>query len=315
MIWIIGVPACISLLIFIAAWLCCRFTFAVLKKREKEFRKLPGGKQYAPHKERFRALYDTASKLTYEDVWIVSHDGLRLHARYYHIADGAPLQIMFHGYRSAAVRDFCGGLQTALEMGYNALLPDQRAHGESEGKYLSFGVLERRDCLDWVLYATGRFGAATRIVLYGMSMGAATVLMAAGLSLPENVIGIAADCGYTSPREIISKVIAEMGYPVSLVYPMIRLGGRLFARFDTQSASTEDAMRRCRIPVLFIHGEDDRFVPCEMSRRNYELCASENKRLLIVPHAGHGISYFEDEGTYLGAVREFLSSLNIGAGK
>lgn len=309
MIWIVGVVALLILLALAAAYVCCQLAFGVRAKAGEDIFRLPKGEQYTVHQERSTAMIKIAAEIPYEDVWITSHDGLKLHGKYYHAADNAPLQIMFHGYRSAAVRDFCGGLQEALKMGYNVLLVDQRAHGKSEGKYLTFGVKERYDCLAWVQYAVERLDPDTRILLYGMSMGAATVLMAAGLPLPKNVIGIVADCGYTAPPEILQKVVGEMGYPVRLVYPLIRLGGRVYAGFDTKAASAAEAMEHCTLPVLFIHGEDDRFVPCQMSRENYRLCAATNKRLLTVPNAGHGISYMEDKEAYLNAVKSFLQSV------
>ena len=196
-----------------------------------------------------------------------------------------------------------------MESGYNVLLVDQRAHGRSEGKCLSFGVLERRDCLSWVNFVVSRAGEGAKIVLYGMSMGAATVLMAAGLKLPENVVGIVADCGYTAPEAIIKTVIRKYHLPVFPIYPLIRLGGRLFGGFDLEEASAARAMDECDIPVLFIHGGDDRFVPCDMGRENYAHCRSAGKELLSVPGAGHGMSYMVDKTAYLTAVSTFLNKI------
>ena len=158
------------------------------------------------------------------------------------------------------------------------ILVDERGHGRSEGRVLSFGIKEQYDCLEWTKYATERFGEDTKIVLGGISMGAAIVLLAAGLDLPNTVKGILADCGYTSPKEIVQKVSGDRGLPVKVMYPLARLGAKLFGHFDLEDGDTEEALRKCKVPVLFIHGEDDRLVPCEMSRRNYAACASEKKR-------------------------------------
>lgn len=144
-------------------------------------------------------------------------------AQYYAGRPGAPVQIMMHGYKSGAERDFCGGAQIAVQGGYHVLLVDQRAHGKSEGRCLTFGIQERYDCRAWVNYAVGRFGADTKILLYGVSMGAATVLMAGGLNLPRNVVGIVADCGYSSPAAIIRKVIRDQHLPIFPVYYLVRL--------------------------------------------------------------------------------------------
>lgn len=303
---------CAAALLFLTlagARLCYRMAFSVPKQPEADLFFLPDTAQYAPFREVSAQMIRAALAIPYEDVWITSRDGLRLHGKLYPGTPGAPVQLLFHGYRSAAERDFCGGLQEARKGGCSVLLVDQRAHGKSQGRCLSFGILERYDCLCWVQYAIGRFGPDCRILLYGMSMGAATVLMAAGLALPENVAGIVADCGYTSPAAILQRELRQRGYPFFPTYALVRLGGRLFGGFDLEQASAAEAMERCRIPVLLIHGGDDRFVPCAMSRENYDRCASPDKRLLIVPGAGHGLSYLVDRQAYLAALTAFQQTV------
>ena len=298
----------IAALIIAAAYICYRLGFSVPKQTEADLFKFPGTEQYAPFHDEMTSMVKAALAIPYEDVWITSSDGLKLHGKCYVSTPDAPVQIMFHGYKSGAERDFCGGLQVAVQGGFNVLLVDQRAHGKSEGKCLTFGIKERYDCLAWINYAVERFGNDTRIFLYGMSMGAATVLMASGLELPNNVVGIVADCGYTSPAAIIKKVLREQHYPIFPVYYLTRLGGMLFGGFDLEAASAVDALTHCKTPALFIHGGDDRFVPCEMGQENYEHCAAENKRLLIVPGAGHGLSYMIDRKAYLDTLNAFIKS-------
>lgn len=230
------VPAA-GALIAEASYAACRLVFTVPEGCSDDPYRIPKGEQYDKLHERMTATVDAAVSIPFEDVYIRSHDGLRLRGRYYETSPGAPVQILFHGYRSNAVRDFSGGLRLALNSGCNALLVDQRAHGGSEGKHLGFGVLERRDCLDWIEYVNKRCGSGVPIVLVGVSMGAATVLMAAGLELPDNVVGVIADCGYTSPKEIICKVAVDMKLPSRLLYPLVRLGARLFAGFDPNECS------------------------------------------------------------------------------
>lgn len=296
-------------LLLASSYVCYREVFYVPPQTETDLHKLPNSKQYRPFKETSIQMIQHALSIPYEDVWIKSFDGLSLHAKYYENSPTAPLQIMCHGYRSCAERDFCGGLPFALEKGYNVLLIDQRAHGKSEGKCLTFGVKERLDCRSWIDYAIERFGADVKIVLYGMSMGSATVLMASELSLPTNVKGILADCGYTSPSDIIKKVMKDRKYPVWPVYPLVRLSGRIYGGFDIEAASAAHAMTVCKVPVCLIHGEEDHFVPCDMSRQNYELCQSNHKKLLTIPGAGHGISYMVDKDAYLKTVCDFLASI------
>ncbi len=298
MLWILLVLA----VVFAALYLCARYVFTAPRRLTQDPYQLPAGASY--RKEETRKLIDGAVAIPCEEVTITNREGMMLRARYYAGGPDAPLQIMVHGYRGSALRDFSGGLQLALDLGCSALVIDQRAQGKSGGTYMTFGVKERYDCLDWVAYATARWPSAP-IILTGISMGAATVLMASALELPENVVGVIADCGYTSPRDILRSVIGSLHLPVGPVYAAVRLAGRLFCGFDVEAASAEEALRRTSLPILFIHGEADDFVPCDMTRRNYAACASE-KVLLTVPGAGHGLSFTTDYAAYRKAVSDFL---------
>ena len=252
------------------------------------------------------SLIRQMDEIPYEAVTISAQDGTKLAARYYHVRDGAPLQIQFHGYRGTALRDFCGGNKLARESGQNTLVVDQRAHGKSGGTAITFGIRERLDCLCWAEYANRRFGSETPVFLSGVSMGAATVLMASELKLPANVVGIIADCPYSSPEAIIRKVCREdMHLPPVLVMPFIRLGARLFGHFDLKEASAVQAVRNTNIPILLLHGEDDRFVPCDMSQEIFDACTGEKNRITF-PGAGHGLSYIVDTETYSEAVSRFV---------
>lgn len=252
-----------------------------------------------------RELMEQLKEITAEDVFINSFDGLKLHGRYYHVKDGAPLDIQFHGYNGNAMRDFCGGNKISRESGHNSLLIDQRAHGMSRGKTISFGINERKDCLSWVRYAVERFGEDTEIVLSGVSMGAATVLMASDLGLPKNVKAIVADCGYSSPKAIINKVMRDSGLPDKLMYPFVWLGAMVFGKFNLTESSAVSAVPESDVPILIIHGGADDFVPCYMAEEIYKACRSE-KKLLIVPGAGHGMSYLVDKDLYEKTVKDFI---------
>ena len=298
----------VMLLIAIAAYLCYRIAMRVPRRGTEEFFRLPDTEQYTPYAQKTRQLILDALSVPSREESITSYDGLKLCGKCCFSGESAPWIIMLHGYRSRAERDFCGGLKFALESGYNVLLVDQRAHGKSRGKYLSMGIKERRDCRMWVDFLLSRYPDA-RILLYGVSMGAATVLMAAGTPLPDNVVGIVADCGYTSPSAIIQKVIRDLHFPQFPTYALLRLGGRLFGGFDIEEYSAAEAMEHCCTPVLFIHGEDDRFVPCAMGRENYRRCRSAEKELLTVPNAGHGMSYMADKPAYLRTVTNFLKKV------
>lgn len=315
MIWLI-IAMCLILAVFLALYGCYRVVFSVPQEKCTDLYRLPDSEQFAPFREEIGREIDNALTIPFERVSIRSFDGVTLSGRYYEKTPGAPVDIMFHGYRSAGLRDFCVGMPAALKRGHNVLVVDQRAHCESGGRCLTFGIKERRDCLEWVKFIIGRCGENAEIFLFGMSMGAATVLMAAGLDLPENVKGILADCGYTSPSEILKTVMKANGFSPRLIYPAVRLAGMIFAGVDVESASASDAMTRCKIPVLFIHGDDDRFVPCDMSRENHRLCTADKKRLFIAAGAGHAMSYFSGREEYLAEIdsfcRECLSATRPG---
>ena len=240
-----------------------------------------------------------------EDVAITSFDGLTLRGWYYEYAPGAPIKLMMHGYRGDGERDLSGGVQRCFACGRSALVIDQRGSGRSDGNTITMGILERRDCLAWVDFLVKKFGPDVKIMLTGISMGAATVVMAGGEELPENVVAILADCGYTSPKEIMQKVIREMGLPPKLSFPFVRMGAILFGHFDPVETSPEEAIQKCKIPVIFFHGETDDFVPCDMSRKLYDLCPTK-KAIMTVPGAGHGLSYALQPKEYRKFLNDFL---------
>ncbi len=255
-------------------------------------------------KERSIALISQLNARPYERVCVTSFDGLQLAGRYYPVRQGAPLAILFHGYRGTPTRDFCGGTEVCLNAGYNVLLVEQRAHCSSEGHTIAFGINERYDCLTWTRFAIDRFGPDVRILLGGISMGGGTVLMASELPLPDNVRGILADCPFTSPREIIQTVSRRRGMPPRLVWPLIAAGARLYGGFSPDSANAIDAVRHAKVPILLIHGEEDGFVPCEMGRR-IAAAAPDRIELHTFPGAGHGTSYLSDTERYTRLVTDF----------
>lgn len=240
----------------------------------------------------------------YEGVYTKSHDNLLLFARYYHICDNAPLFIEFHGYKGDACRDFCGGDMVFKSLKCNTLLVDQRAHGKSQGKTISFGIKERYDCLAWINWARSRFGDIP-IFLVGISMGGATVLMASDLNLPRCVKGIISDCAYSSPKSIICKVCAEIGLKPSLIYPFVTLGAIIFGHFNPNKKSAVESVKNAHVPILLLHGEGDKFVPWQMSGEIYKNCNSE-KYLYTFKGAGHGFCFASDVPRYEHLIREFI---------
>jgi len=308
LLWItLGLLIFLGAALFIISFICFRMAFYAPNRDPKDFGTtlVPEGEEYKPYGATIAAWAAETKAMPHREFSITSFDGLKLYGRYYECQKGAPIELMFHGYRGTALRDLAGGVQRCFSLGRNALIVDQRCSEKSEGNVISFGINERMDCLKWVDFTVDHFGKDVQIILTGISMGAATVLMAAGQPLPPNVIGVLADCGYNSPRDIIRKVIKEMGLPVGPSYFFVKLGARLYGHFDLEADSPQEALKRCTLPVIFYHGEDDRFVPCEMSRLNYQACPTR-KMLVTVPGAGHGLSYPADPQRYLSTLREFF---------
>lgn len=303
--------ALIAALIFLISYICFRIVFYASRKKAKENEyDFPPGKAYEPYYDIMRGWIDEVRALPCTDMYITSFDGLKLHGRFYEYQKGAPIELMFHGYRGSADRDLCGGVQRCFCLGRSVLMVDQRAAGKSEGNIISFGINESRDCLLWIEHLINTFGKDIKIVLCGISMGAATVLMAAGNNLPENVKGVLADCGYTSAEEMIKKTIRELKLPEKLLYLFVRLGARVYGGFNIKEASPVSVMKNCKVPIMFIHGENDNFVPCEMSRQNFLACQSA-KQILTVKDADHGLSYIVDPKAYLTAMAEFFTKNNL----
>ena len=266
------------------------------------------GTSLEPYRQEITRLYRQIRDRECEFVTIQSQDGLTLSGRYYHVRDGAPLDIGFHGYRSTPFTDFAGGSELSFHLGHNLLLVDQRAHGKSQGRTITFGIQERQDVLCWVEYALQRFGPDTSIFLYGVSMGAATVLMASGLPLPGNVRRIIADCPYSVPMDVIAHVGKSNPLPQCLIRPFVWLGARLFGSFDLLEMDAVQAVRNSQTPILIIHGEADTFVPCEMSEAPCQ-ANPELVRRVTFPGADHAISYLVDTPRYWQEVIRFLETL------
>lgn len=241
-----------------------------------------------------------------EEVTIVARDGKKLFGRYYHRADGLPVEIFFHGYRACGLRDGSGAFGLSEEAGFNLLIIDQRSTGNSDGNVITFGVKEKHDVLAWVDYVIKRFGDDVRIILAGISMGASTVLLASELDLPKNVKCITADCGYSSQTEIIRKVAKDLKFPVDILFPFIKIGSLVYGGFNIASRTPLDAVKNAKVPIFFIHGDCDTFVPCYMCDELYEACTSP-KRKLIVKDAAHGVSFFVEHETYKDYLHEFFN--------
>lgn len=290
-IWFVIILAALAVLTLAAA--AALFFSSVTRIRKPADYEAPGDLFY-PYRAQMRAGETWFLSRSPEKVSIRSYDGLTLRGMLLPHPEARGTILLMNGYRGTGLHDFCAVLPYYYQLGFNLLLPDERACGESDGKYICFGVRERFDCRDWAAFANARFGSDLPLFLDGISMGAATVLMAAGLPLPGNVRGIIADCGFTSPRAIMAHVLrAYMHLPVFPLLPAAALFTKSVAGFGLTEADAREALKQSRLPVLFVHGENDTFVPPAMSRENYAACAGE-KELYLVPGASHGESYLID---------------------
>lgn len=247
------------------------------------------------------------SRRTFREVELVSEDGLKLQG-YYLASERAAGRtvIVAHGY-SGKAKDMGATAKNYYEnLGYNVLLPDARGHGRSEGDYIGFGWPERRDYLKWIGFVLQENGPDAQIVLHGVSMGGATVLMTSGEELPPQVKVIVADCGYTSVKAQLSYQLKRMYHLPSFPFvPVASLVTRKKAGYSFGEASALKQVRKAKVPILFIHGDADKFVPYAMMNELYEACRSP-KEQLVVHGAGHGLSYDTDKSTYIRTVGEFV---------
>ncbi len=256
--------------------------------------------------EKMRVAEEKLLSSDTERVETKSHDGLRLVGHLRGCDEPKRIILAMHGWRSSWSRDF--GMIADFWQDNNCivLFAEQRGQGESEGEYMSFGLGERYDCLEWIKFINKMTGGSLPIYLGGVSMGATTVLMTAGFELPENVKGIVADCGFTSPDDIWRHVVRK-GFRLPYGKIQRMLADKISMKKSGWSAneySTVEAMSSCKVPVLFIHGTDDSFVPVTMTYKNYRACTSP-KRLFAVPGADHGMSYIEDKDGYESVIKEF----------
>lgn len=267
------------------------------------------GTDWTQHMPFIQKCKDAMLAEPHEDVWIQSDDGLKLHATWFPQEECKKIVICFHGYTSRGMNDYTGLSSYYLPHGYSMLLVDERAHGESEGTYIGFGFLDRMDALKWIDWVLETCGEDVRILLHGTSMGGATVLMTSGLNLPEQVKGIISDCAFTSPKEVFTHVLHTMihlpAFPIMQISDVIN---RKRAGYGLDDCNAAREVQKATVPILFIHGSADTFVPCSMCDTIYENCTSPKKKL-IVEGAAHAESFYKDTEAYENAMTEFLGGI------
>ncbi|MBE6587613.1 MAG: alpha/beta hydrolase [Ruminococcaceae bacterium] len=246
-------------------------------------------------------VMDAAKKLEeteHETVEIESFDSTRLVGHWFPCEGAKRVIVAMHGWRSAWSQDFGIICDFWHRNGCSVLYAEQRGQGNSGGEYMGFGLLERHDCLEWTKWVIENTDDSLPVYLCGLSMGATTVLMTSGFDLPERVHGVMADSAFTSPHGIWKHVVQDNLHLPYSIYSGAASGiYKKKLKIDSKEYSCPEALKSCSVPVLFIHGTDDSFVPVTHTYENYKACRSE-KRLLVVPGADHCLSYLVDRDSY-----------------
>lgn len=244
-------------------------------------------------KERLRkADMEWFSKQAFESFTIKSKDGHSLKAVYLP-APGNSNKTAFciHGIQSTGIREFATAAKYFYENGINSFIIDQRACGKSGGKYVTYGRKESEDCKLWLDFFTKHFGPDMRVFVYGVSMGSSTALLLNNYELPANIEYIVADCGYASVKEQIKNTFKSIHLPSGLCYFAYKTACKCHNVYNPDKVDILGAVRKCRLPIIFVHGAKDNVVPIENAYTLYEACNVSDKKLLVPDNVEHAQSF------------------------
>ncbi len=289
-------------------WKKLNFTEEEARKNADADEKLKYEKMDAAKKTADHWLGCTA----HQDLWTTSFDGLKLHGFLFSTEGNHRYAIIIHGYRGSLRETSVYGMDYH-KRGFNVLLPENRASGMSEGKFVSMGSLEKKDVVKWIEKILEIDGEA-QIVLHGESMGAATVMMTLGEKLPDNVKAAVSDCGYTSLWDELHYLLKEcMHKPTFPILPLAAFYSRLRFGFGFKKTSSIRAVKKTGVPLLIFHGGSDFVVPTKMAKTIYVATASA-KDWFIMPSAGHCQSVIVSPDIYWTRVHDFLKSTHFAEG-
>lgn len=270
------------------------YLFACLRKKNLFAPELlPEGSPRTVYLKQCLAGGKALKELNGTPLTIISKDGKKLRAELYENGQTERFIILVHGYHSYPAYDFGTIAHFYLALGYGVMLVTQRSHEDSEGMLITYGAKESDDVRLWAEKLSATY-PKSRIILHGISMGGATVMLATEKKLPSNVTAVINDCGYTTPFEEICHVAKTSMHLPAFTIRMANVWSVILTGVSLRKPSVTRAGARCLLPKLYIHGEEDSFVPYEMGVRNYE-AAAEPKRFLSVKGAGHALSFFTDE--------------------
>lgn len=236
----------------------------------------------------------------YEKHYIISDSGYKLTGYLLKAKEESKVYLFgAHGYRSYGKKEFCGVAQYYIKKGINVFIPDHVASGESEGTHCTFGYHEVRDCMKWLTYMKESFGEDIEIILHGVSMGCATVTMMGGREdLPDNVKMIVADCGFTTAKALFEYKLKDLGVPPERLIESVDRVHKKRHGYSFDALRPVESVKKAKVPMLFIHGAQDKLVPCYMVKELYGACGGEQKDLLIVEGADHAQSYMVDKNAF-----------------
>lgn len=286
------------------------YTFFTACKRTKELPWLEPEKlqktMYAPYCELIGKSAKWLETHQAQEISTQSVDGLQLKALWVPAENAKGTILLAHGYKSTMLVDFGMVMDMYHDQGLNLLLPFQRSHGKSQGKYITFGVKESEDMCQWLAYHNEKLSDVP-VVLSGLSMGASTVMYMLDKKLPDNVVAAIVDCGFTSPAAIIGKVFRDTVHiPGGFFVGIANLYAKIFAGFSLYEKDSRITLAANRYPILMVHGMADDFVPCYMTEQGYEKCTGD-KQILLVEKAGHGLSFLHNTEEYKRLVLDVLS--------
>lgn len=250
----------------------------------------------------------------YDKVEIKSHDGLKLKGILVYAPEKSKKTVIaIHGYKNCGINEYSSYIRMYHEMGFNVLVPDDRGHGASDGKFITFAWWDRRDCIGWVKYALEKFGKDSSVLLHGISMGSATVMNASGEpDLPEQVKAVVSDCGYNRAWNQFAHVLKRNFHlPEFPVMHIANIINKILCKYDFRENNPEEQVKKAKVPFMFIHGGDDDFVPTEMVYDVYNACASEVKELHVFPGAAHAESYYVCHDDYVRVLKSFVDKIEF----
>ena len=287
---------------FIALYFVYRISFTNPKSRRLDDYADLDGPVFGPYKEELLPKIAAFKERPYEDIYINSFDKLKLHAKYFEVKGSKKVALMFHGYRGTVYRDFCAASKIFMDLGYSIITVDHRAHGQSQGHSITFGVRESKDLVSWVDYAKKRFGEDYEYILVGISMGGATVLIAA--DKVENV-KLLVDCPYSTPKLILQETLKAIKLSPKFFYPLVNLSSIIYGHTNLNKVSAFDSIKNTNNKILMVHGDKDVVVPQHISQALYD-AYPDKIQYEVFEGANHGCSYMVDTDRYIKVVSDFL---------